>query len=268
MRPASALVQEVQDRLGQTVATKSVDRLKLWAIDYCVTKAGHYAIQLYSGGFVLEDECRPRISAPVERLPFQEEPLQILVAGQVNSGKSSLINALLGEMRAPVDTIPATQQVDLYECQPRGLPRIILRDTPGYGTVADKLVPFARLCREIEECDLLVMVLSAQSAARRADRELLDDVREHFRRDPKRIMPPVVYVLTHIDKLPAHLTVEAMAAVADDLGVPAQQVPAVCAEWGRLANLEALLVAHWRRAARGRTAEDIALHPADSQRAR
>ena len=143
IRPATAMVQELQDHLGQNMATKSVGGLKQWAIDYCVTKTGDYAIQLYSGGFVLDDEYRPRISARVEGTPFDQEPMQILVMGQVKSGKSSLINALLGEMRAPVDTLPATDIVDLYECQPDGLPLVILRDTPGYGTVADESDPFS-----------------------------------------------------------------------------------------------------------------------------
>jgi GTP-binding protein EngB required for normal cell division len=237
LRPATALVQELQDHVGQNLATKSVDGLKLWAIDYCVTKAGDYAIQLYSGGFVLDDEYRPRISARVEAIPFEQEPLQILVVGQVKSGKSSLINALLGEMRAPVDTLPATDDVDLYECQPVGLPRIILRDTPGYGASPDPRDPFSQLSTEIEESDLLLMVCTARSAARQADRELLHKVHEYYGRDPKRIMPPIIYVLTHVDVLPDHLAAEAAGAVAADLGITAGQVVPMCAEWGRLANL-------------------------------
>ena len=243
MRPATALVQELQDHLGQNLATKSVDGLKQWAIDYCVTKAGHYAIQLYSGAFVLDDEYRPRLSAPVEGIPFGQEPLQILVVGQVKSGKSSIINALLGEMQAPVDALPATEDVNLYECQPEELPRLILRDTPGYGAVADEGDPFVRLRREIDECDLLVMVCNAASAARKADRELLRNVRELYGRDPKRSMPPIVHVLTHIDMVPDHLADEAAEAVAADLDVAARQIAPVCAQWGRLAHLERVVAA-------------------------
>jgi hypothetical protein len=97
MRPGTALIQEVQDHFGQNLATKSLGGLKQWAIDYCVTKAGDYAIQLYSGGFVLSDEYRPRISAGIDDLPFDQEPFQILLVGQTKSGKSSLIN---GEPRS------------------------------------------------------------------------------------------------------------------------------------------------------------------------
>ena len=225
------------------MATQSLAGLKQWAIDYCVTKAGDYAIQLYSGGFVADDEYRPRISAGVEALPFDQEPLQILVIGQVKAGKSSLINALLGRQQAPVDTLPATDHVDLYECQPDALPPVILRDTPGYGAAADRDDPFPRLRQEIEECDLLVMVCTARSAARQADRELLGKMHEFFRRDPKLIQPPLVCVLTHVDTVPEHLRAEAAEAVAADLGLTAGQIVAVCAQWGRLANLDGVLSA-------------------------
>ena len=242
-RPASALVQELQDHVGQNVATQSIDGLKRWAIDYCVQKAGHYAIQLYSGGFVLDDEYRSRVSAPVEGDLFDQEPLQVLVVGQVKSGKSSLINALLGQVRAPVDTLPATAGVDLYECQLDALPAIILRDTAGYGDVADRREPFTRLSDEIEQCDLLVMVCSSRSAARRADRELLDEVHAFYQRDPQRLLPPVVYVLTHIDAVPDHLVDEAAGAAAADLGVAAKRIVTVCTQWGRLVNREGVVAA-------------------------
>jgi uncharacterized protein len=242
-RPATALAQEVQDHLGRNLTTKSLDGLKGSAIDYCVTKAGEYAIQLYSGGFVLDHEYRPRLSAQVEGAAFDREPLQILVVGQVKSGKSSLINALLGEMRAPVDVLPATDEVDLYECRPEGLPPIILRDTPGYGAVGGDIDPFSRLRTEIEECDLLLLVCSARSAARKADRELLGKIHEIYQHDPKRILPPFLNVLTHIDAVPEHLAGEAASAVAIDFDVSPKQIVAICGQWGRLVNLEGLISA-------------------------
>jgi uncharacterized protein len=243
MRPATAIVQEVQDHLGQNMATKSVDGLKRWAIDYCVTKAGHYAIQLYSGQFVRDDEYRSRISERIETFAFEQEPLQVLVVGQVKSGKSSLINALLGRVQATVDTLPATESLNLYECQPEGLPPLILRDTPGYGAVGDRKDPFSRLAAEIEQCDLLLVVGSAHSAARRADRELLQRIHEWRQADLKRVTPPVVYVLTHIDLVPEHLAGEAVDAAAADLGVRVEQIVPVCSQWGELSSLSGVVAA-------------------------
>lgn len=240
MQPAAAVVQELHDHWGQNVASKSVDRLKLWAIDYCITKAGDYAIQLYSGGFVLDDEYRPRVSKQIREVPFEQEPLQVLVVGQVKAGKSSVINALIGEMRAPVDALPSTDAVTMHECQPAGMPRMILRDTPGYGAVGDKAGPFAPLAEEIEECDLLVLVCTALSAAREIDRRLLRAVHESYRQNPKRAKPPVVYVMTHVDRLPEASVGEAAQAVAEDFGTTADQIVGLCAEWGRVSGMDRL----------------------------
>jgi uncharacterized protein len=90
---------------------------------------------------------------------------------------------------------------------------------------------------------MLLMVCTARSAARQADRELLDNVRALYRRDPKRLMPPIIYVLTHVDSLPEHLAAKAAGAVAADFGVAAGQVAAGCTQWGRLANLEGIVAA-------------------------
>lgn len=242
-RPATAIVQEVQDHFGQNLSAKSLAGLKRSAIDFCVTKAGEYAIQLYSGGFVLEGEYRPRLMEPSAGAPFDGEPLQVLVVGQVKSGKSSLINAILGEMRAPVDVLPTTDEVDLYECEPRGLPPMILRDTPGYGAIEGKTDPFASLLREIEECDLLVLVTSARSAARKIDRELLGKIHELCQDNPRRMLPPILCVLTHIDAVPEHLAAEAAAAVATDFGVRPIEIIPVCVQWARLANRDGLATA-------------------------
>jgi GTPase Era involved in 16S rRNA processing len=242
MRPSSALLQELQDHWGQNMATQSVAGVKRWAIDYCVMQAGEYAIQLYSGEFILGDEYRPRVSAAIQSIPFDQEPLQILVVGQVKAGKSSLINALVGAMRAPVDALPVTDQVDLYECQPEGFPPLLLHDTPGYGQ-ADDGDPFSRLQKTIEECDLLMLVCSARSAARQADRELLRAVRAFYQNAPKRRMPPVVHILTHIDRIPEPLIGEAVESVATDLDTTIADVAPVCTRWGRFANMESVAAA-------------------------
>jgi hypothetical protein len=72
---------------------------------------------------------------------------------------------------------------------------------------------------------------------------LLQKIHEHYQSDPKRIRPPVVYVLTHVDMVPEHLAGEAAEATAADLGMAAGQIAAVCARWDRLANLSGLLAA-------------------------
>jgi GTP-binding protein EngB required for normal cell division len=242
MRPGTAIVQEIQDHCGQNVAGKSLDGLKRWAIDYCVTKTGDYAIQLYSGDFIRDEEYRPRISLPASGALFDQEPLQVLVIGQVKAGKSSLINALIGKPEAPVDAVPLTDRVDLYECEPGGLAPMILRDTPGYGDVGGKN-PWDSLAHEIQQCDLLIMVCTAQSAARKADRDLLQKIHAYYQQHPKLSMPPVVYVVTHIDRVGESLTSELAMVVAEDLDVAPPEIAVVCTAAGQTSHLDRVLAA-------------------------
>ena len=57
---------------------------------------------------------------------IDDQSLRILVYGAYNSGKSTLVNALLGEARAPTGGIPTTNRVDCYDWE-----GYQLIDTPG-----------------------------------------------------------------------------------------------------------------------------------------
>ena len=57
---------------------------------------------------------------------IEETALHILVYGAYNAGKSTLINLLLGEERAPIGDIPTTDRVDCYDWN-----GYRLLDTPG-----------------------------------------------------------------------------------------------------------------------------------------
>ena len=88
-----------------------------------------------------------------------------------------------------------------------------------------------------------MLVCTARSAARQADRELLGKIHEFFGRIRNGSCPRCVCVLTHVDTVPEHLRAEAAEAVAADLGVAAEQIVAVCTQWGRLVNLDSVLPA-------------------------
>jgi hypothetical protein len=65
------------------------------------------AIEVYRG---TPDEAR--LSATMARL---DEPLRVAIAGRVKSGKSTLLNALVGERLAPTDAGECTRIVTWYE---------------------------------------------------------------------------------------------------------------------------------------------------------
>ena len=265
--PVSALLREIREAAAGEVAQASGGELKGWALGFCVRKAGYYAIQLYSGQLVLSgvefDGYRTARSrqqtdrAEAERQRMADEPLRILVLGQVKSGKSSLINALFGETRAAVDAIPRTDHVEPYVLERDGIPRAIILDTAGYEEEGGTADPFAELSDQIVECDLVLLVTSALSAARASDRQLLDAVRARFQEEAGRLLPPVVVVVTHVDLLrpvrqweppydlgrpdspKAKQIAGAVLAVGEDLGLgPGQPAVPVCLKPGMEYNVD------------------------------
>ena len=69
---------------------------------------------------LLAEECHrhgflEQAERVAQRARDSAEPLLVMVVGEGNFGKSSLVNALAGRRVAPVSIIPKTWKVDLYE---------------------------------------------------------------------------------------------------------------------------------------------------------
>ncbi|MCZ2806982.1 dynamin family protein [Modestobacter sp. VKM Ac-2983] len=67
-----------------------------------------------------------RLRASRERL---DEPLRVALAGRVKAGKSTLLNALVGERIAPTDAGECTRVVTWYQRGP--VPRVVMHGTDG-----------------------------------------------------------------------------------------------------------------------------------------
>lgn len=269
MNPLSAVLSEARDAAAAQLYNASVDQIKRWAVGYCVRKAGYYAIQLYSGQLVEDEELAayrtPRSQADTRqfrqlRQAVEAEPLRIAVLGQVKAGKSSLINALLGRQEAIVDAAPQARGAQPFLFQPAPqdtkLPAAVLVELPGYDAAPGSASPWEAVKPHVVQSDLVVWVVAGHSASRLADRRLLDEMRAFFLSEPQRIPPPVVVAVTHIDRLrpwgewsppydlaqsagiKAQNIREALQAVRTDLGLglEAPLVP-VCTHPDRLYNV-------------------------------
>jgi hypothetical protein len=265
--PVAALVREIRQLATGQLQDTSARGIRRWAQGFCVRRAGYYAIQLYGGHLVLDDVAfaayetrqskRDAGRARARGTTLEEEPLRILVLGQVKSGKSSLVNALFGEVRAAVDVLPATRYIEPYVLEREGMARAIILDTAGYEKVEGSDDPFDELREQVLDCDLLLMVCSAVSAARGPDRRLVDKIRASFHGRPDRVMPPLVVALTHIDQLrplsqwsppydlaqpadaKAAQILEAARAVREDLVVAGDlAIVPVCLKPGQTYNVE------------------------------
>ena len=80
--------------------------------------------------------ARQRLQAVLDRL---DEPLRVAIAGKVKAGKSTLLNALVGEELAPTDAGECTSIVTWYRRR-HHLPG----DAASPATASRRQVPFAR----------------------------------------------------------------------------------------------------------------------------
>lgn len=238
------------------------ERVQAWLLQEYVLKLGFHAIELY-GGLVRLDEAVPlaaadaRLAADDRAAAANElalaEPLRIVLLGRSNAGKSSLVNALFGELRAATDPLhDTTAGVMPYRLEFDESLRALVFDTPGI----DAPPAMTRAVQAAAAAaDLVLWVTAADRPDRAAERAWLDRLRAS-QRDAKRRAPPLLVAMSGIDRLrpprewsppyrldppegtkAGHIAAAA-AAVATDLAVPPEAVVPVCLAEGRHYNVE------------------------------
>lgn len=189
--------------------------LLLWFYSAFVHRLGTYLIALNSGRLrvgaqryrqLVQKHTQPGdAESAADGSPESADSVRQVVLtlfGQVKVGKSSLINALLGEQRARTHVLPETQQVTRYELSIEGIPtRLVLADTVGFGHSGPKEDQLQATRESALQSDVLLLVLHARNPARQADVALLHELRRWFGERPHLQLPPIIGVLTHIDLL-------------------------------------------------------------------
>ncbi|MGH8587816.1 MAG: GTPase family protein, partial [Gammaproteobacteria bacterium] len=261
INPVAAVLRELRDLSAHQALRYPADEIKLWLLQSYVKQVAYYAIELNSGALTLSDRPTAEYITTYSRTDLErpalpaEEPLRLLVVGQVKAGKSSLINALFGELRAMTDVLPLTSGITPYVLERDEAGRMIVLDSAGYaGPTADQGCDEAEA--ELLRSDLILLVCSATNAARHADRQLLNNINALFQRRPDLIAPPLLCVLTHVDQLrplrewdppyniaqpqrPKEQAIRAaMEATAEDLAIDASDVIAVNAQPEQIYNIE------------------------------
>lgn len=249
--PVNALVNEIRHRLTGGTVSLVYKEMKLYMTCACIRKVGFYAIKLYSGeldfdaknmqAYVSALSENDRLQVEKRDQQMAQEPLRIVVVGQTNSGKSSLINRLFGEVRTAVDVVPTTNQVQPFVLEKDGLPEAIILDTGGYEDSTGQGGDIEVVEQALDSADLIIMVCIANHPARDADKKLLQSMRFRFRQE-NRESPECIVALSHIDLLrpfrewsppyglnPAQgkkseMIVAAMEATADDLELDVEHI--------------------------------------------
>lgn len=202
--PVTAATHEVRERLSNELIQWGRDEVARRLAEAYIREIGRAAIDLYGGrlrvtskslgSYVSSDSAADAAAIGGVRA----EPLRILVAGQVSAGKSSLINALAMQAKAAVDALPATAAFTPYSLEREGFPAAVIIDSPGLTSGTDQS---EGIIDKAADCDLVLWVVDAHRADRHVDHQVLTVFRQHFASRLNRRRPPMLLVLTHIDRL-------------------------------------------------------------------
>ncbi|MBL1376649.1 GTPase family protein [Zobellella iuensis] len=193
-----------RDRILGELFEGMSEQLQLQLKQALLAEVAAVAIDLYGGRFRLaqrELPPDPRLAEDQQDLAPDPAPLRVLLVGQPNAGKSSLINALLGRTVAEVSALPSTERKRVYRYQLEGIPLLHLVDTPGIATpeaAEDWLV------RQMADSDLVLWLLKANQSARQADLSLKQAFDAYLARPEQRgrRAPPLLALVNQVELLP------------------------------------------------------------------
>jgi uncharacterized protein len=262
LNPLQAAGQETSGVFFERTTKVLSYRARAYATRLLILEVGRAAIDLYSGRLALSDtELRSAQDRDMAGATATSIPVRIVLIGQVNAGKSSLLNALAQETRCAVGPVPTTSSAAEYLLNLEGRPTLILVDMPGIDERADGA---SELLVQAERADLIMWVASATQTAREPDRKRLADFRAWANAQVARRAPPLLLALTHVDELrpavewtppydlatattpKARMINAAMKAAARGLDLHADEIVPVAMPPGRKTyNIEAL----WARIA-------------------
>lgn len=233
--PPVAVLRELERAATAGLQDRLTDQVMRDAQAILLEEVAQAAVDLYSGRLKFSEAELIEIELGSElrdrrALARPDDPVRILVVGQVSAGKSTLINALRGEIRAETDLAPTTDALTAYETEIDDIPCRFI-DTMGIdGSKAVR----AQLTDELADADMILWVLRANRPGRAVDIALRDAVLARFSKETTRRRPPVIIVASAADALlpdwpyPENRLPEAaqarigkaMAALADDFAAP------------------------------------------------
>ncbi|MFG0261481.1 MAG: GTPase family protein [Novipirellula sp. JB048] len=207
-----------------------------------LAQLGYYLIEMYSGRlrrgsrqYRLEFSEMAHVAHVFERDGSSIDELRdlsttVAVMGQVKAGKSSLINALLGDQVTTTSVLPETRQITRHQYTlPGSNNQITLLDTPGYDEADVSRAQVREIQTAAEAADIILLVMVANVSSRDAERQLCEELATFYQSNRNLRPPAIIAVLTHIDLLrpvrewappydwrqPHTLKEESMAAAVD-----------------------------------------------------
>jgi uncharacterized protein len=216
LSPIATAQRFLASQVGVSTPLKAMqDNMLAFFYTAYVERVGTYLVELHSGrlrvGASRYLELKKQHTRQKEAITATDAAeaaaehvtqVAITIIGQVKAGKSSLINALLGERKALTDVLPLTAEVTRYELQLPDIPtRLVIFDTVGYGHAGPKADQVKATRDAVQKSDLVLHVLHARNPARQPDMQMLQALADWHKERPGLKKPPILGVLTHIDLL-------------------------------------------------------------------
>ncbi len=202
LNPALGVLREIERIASAGLQERLSDRMRRDAQLALLEEIAQASVDLYSGRLRFSDAELLELelgSAARDRarMARPDEPVRIVVIGQVSAGKTTLINALHGESAGETDMAPTTDAPVTHDAVIHDTP-VRLIDTPGLDGSARVS---ALLLEEMTQADLILWVIRANRSGRDADATLMADFRAALAEMPARRPPPMVLTASAVDTL-------------------------------------------------------------------
>ncbi|MEY2891427.1 MAG: hypothetical protein RJA98_1335 [Pseudomonadota bacterium] len=198
VNPPVAVATEFKGWAQGAALDKSYQVVLGWMARLLVEELGRAAIDLYSGRLrVTGDEARRALLSAAPEAT-SSVPVKVILVGQTNAGKSSLTNALLGEVKSLVSELPATDGLKPFRVGMGAERDLVVIDTPGLAPTGQNQV---MLLEAMQSADLVLWVTQANNPARAIEVDTLSALRNAYRARPEVRPPPMALVMMHADRL-------------------------------------------------------------------
>jgi uncharacterized protein len=241
MNPAAAATQEIREQLTRRAYDWGREELAKRLVQAYVREVGRAAIDLYSGRMRVADSIRQLPDASMASAHEYSgtagavaEPVRILIAGQIDSGQSALINALVKDSPgAPM--IPTTDVHAPFSTSFTDGHEVLLIESPG---VTEATRELRALFEATDQSDMIIWVTSSTGSDRRIDRRILSHIRTEASKRADRKPQPILCIVTHM--APPAAGSAGLTTIAKELNVASRDVIAVSLYVDSISNIDAL----------------------------
>lgn len=168
-------IREIRENLLDILANMAVD-IDYPDADYEDDDSDEHSDTVNDLRWVLDDVENLLDTASIGRIA--REGIRAVIAGKPNAGKSSLMNAILGEGRVIVTDIPGTTRDTVEESASLGGIPIVLVDTAGLRESDDKVekIGIEKTAQAIAGADIVILVVDGSQPLDEEDEQVLSYV--------------------------------------------------------------------------------------------